>query len=68
MLCFRGDLPHPVPIRPYQWLYVDSKAKDRDTVLFITELLKYRGDTHLGTANILVLITNTYRMSYLTLK
>ncbi len=44
----RGDLPHPVPLRPYQWLYVDSKARDKDTRLYITQVLKYRGDTHLG--------------------
>jgi hypothetical protein len=44
----RGYLPHPVPLRPYQWLYVDSKARDKDTRLYITQVLKYRGDTHLG--------------------
>jgi hypothetical protein len=44
----RGDLPHPVPLRPYQCLYVDSKARDKDTRLYITQVLKYRGDTHLG--------------------
>ncbi len=44
----RGDLPHPIPLRPYQWLYVDSKARDKDTRLYITQVLKYRGDTHLG--------------------
>jgi len=44
----RGDIPHPIPIRPYQFLAVDSKAKVLDTRLFIDQVLKYRGDTVLA--------------------
>jgi len=40
----RGDIPHPVPIRPYQFMAVDSRAKVQDTRLFIDQVLKYRGD------------------------
>jgi len=44
----RGDIPHPTPIRPYQFMAVDSKAKVQDTRLFIDQVLKYRGDMHLA--------------------
>ena len=44
----RGDpAPHPQPIRPYQYLAVDSKLKPQDTRMFIEQVLKYRGDVTL---------------------
>jgi len=43
----RETKPHSVPIRPYQYLMVDSKNKFNDTRLFISEVLKYRGDLDL---------------------
>jgi len=44
----RGDMePHPHPIRPYQYLAVDSKLKPQDTRMFIEQVLKYRGDEKL---------------------
>lgn len=44
----RGDLaPHPQPIRPYQYLAVDSRLKPQDTRMFIEQVLKYRGDVKL---------------------
>jgi len=45
----RADIPHPVPIRPYQFMAVDSKLKLQDTKVFIDQLLRYRGDLHLAT-------------------
>merc|ERR1711915_1039768 len=44
----REDIPHPTPIRPYQFMAVDSKAKPQDTRLFIDQVLKYRGSTDLA--------------------
>eukprot|EP00090_Calanus_glacialis_P011086 TRINITY_DN19564_c0_g1_i1.p1 TRINITY_DN19564_c0_g1~~TRINITY_DN19564_c0_g1_i1.p1 ORF type:complete len:427 (-),score=146.80 TRINITY_DN19564_c0_g1_i1:75-1355(-) len=44
----RGDIPHPTPIRPYQFMAVDSKAKVQDTRLFIDQVLKYRGNMDLA--------------------
>merc|ERR550519_2158345 len=44
----RADISHPNPIRPYQFLAVDSKAKVQDTRLFIEQVLKYRGDLNLA--------------------
>jgi len=43
----RGPKPHPVAIRPYQFLIVDSKAKTNDIRLFVQELLKYEGQLDL---------------------
>jgi len=44
----RGDMaPHPHPVRPYQYLAVDSKLKPQDTRMFIEQVLKYRGDVKL---------------------
>lgn len=42
----REDKPDPKPLRPYQWLEVDSK-RQKDTRQFIEEVLKYRGDLEL---------------------
>ena len=39
--------PHPSPIRPYQFLAVDSKLKMKDTRMFIEQLLQYQGETEL---------------------
>eukprot|EP00092_Neocalanus_flemingeri_P006025 GFUD01006493.1.p1 GENE.GFUD01006493.1~~GFUD01006493.1.p1 ORF type:complete len:429 (+),score=144.58 GFUD01006493.1:232-1518(+) len=44
----REDIPHPTPIRPYQFLAVDSKGKVQDTRLFIDQVLKYRGNMDLA--------------------
>jgi len=44
----RADLPHPVPIRPYQFLVVDSRAKPQDTCMFLDQVLQYRGDLDLA--------------------
>ena len=41
--------PHPtLPLQPYQWLAVDSKAKMQDTFLFVEQLLLYRGEAELA--------------------
>ena len=39
--------PHANPIRPYQFLAVDSKLKPQDTRSFIEQVLIYRGDVDL---------------------
>lgn len=45
----RGLAPDPQqPLRPYQWLAIDSRAKIQDTRLFIDQLLKYRGSGDLA--------------------
>jgi len=43
----RHEKPHPVQIRPYQYLMVDSKTKPSNARLFISEVLKYRGELSL---------------------
>ena len=44
----RSNLPsHTNPIRPYQYLAVDSKLKPQDTRTFIEQVLIYRGDQDL---------------------
>lgn len=35
------------PLRPYQWLAVDSRAKAADTRTFISQLMLYRGEAEL---------------------
>jgi len=40
----RCDKMDPVRIRPYQYLLVDSRSKMADTRLYISEVLKYRGE------------------------
>ena len=45
----RSVEPHPtLPLQPYQWLAVDSKAKIQDTRLFVEQLLLYRGEAELA--------------------
>ena len=45
----RNMEPHPtLPLQPYQWLAVDSKAKMQDTLLFVEQLLLYRGEAELA--------------------
>merc|ERR1712226_328214 len=45
----RDQVPDPLkPIRTYQWLAVDSKAKPQDTRLYIDQVLQYRGDLALA--------------------
>ena len=40
---------HPtLPLQPYQWLAVDSKAKMQDTLFFVEQLLLYRGEAELA--------------------
>merc|ERR1711962_1182716 len=44
----RNVEPNPtLPLQPYQWLAVDSRAKLQDTRLFVEQLLLYRGEVDL---------------------
>ena len=44
----RNVEPNPIlPLQPYQWLTVDSRAKLQDTRLFVEQLLLYRGEVDL---------------------
>ena len=49
VVAYRNLDPHPtLPLQPYQWLAVDSKAKIQDTRLFVEQLLLYRGEAELA--------------------
>jgi len=49
VILHRDKVPDPsIPLRPYQWLAVDSKAKINDTRMFIDQVLHYRGDLALA--------------------
>ena len=41
------ELNPTLPLQPYQWLAVDSRAKLQDTRLFVEQLLLYRGEVDL---------------------
>ena len=42
------DVNPTLPLQPYQWLAVDSRAKLQDTQLFVEQLLLYKGEPELA--------------------